>query len=93
MAGYILIGLIGGILFEILEYYYSGSIKFPQDFIGYDYYYYSFISILSVGYGDLVPASPAAKSLTIVLSTIGQFYMAIGIALFVGKYLSQKNNK
>jgi len=91
MAGYILIGLIGGTLFEMMEYNYADSFRLPKHQNGYDFYYYSFISLITVGYGDIVPQSPQAKSLTIILGIIGQFYMAIGVALFVGKHLNEKN--
>jgi len=89
IAGYFLLGFIGGILFEIMNYYQPGKIMYTQHYSGFDFYYFSFISLVTVGYGDIVPVSPAAKSLTIILSLVGQFYLTIGIALFVGKHLYQ----
>jgi len=87
MAGYIVIGLVGGTLFEFMEYSEANSIRFVEEQYGYDYYYYSFISLITIGYGDITPSSPQAKSLSILLGIIGQFYMAIGVALFVGRHL------
>lgn len=91
VAGYIVIGLIGGTLFELMEYRDTNSIRFEDEHYGYDYYYYSFISLITIGYGDIIPQSSQAKSLTILLGIIGQFYMAIGVALFVGRYLNERN--
>jgi len=91
IAGYFLLGFIGGILFEIMNYYQPGRIMHTQHYSGFDFYYFSFISLVTVGYGDIVPVSPAAKSLTIILSLVGQFYLTIGIALFVGKHLYQSS--
>lgn len=52
---------------------------------------FSFISITTVGYGDITPMTPPAQSLTMVLNIIGQFYLAIVIAVFVGKYINEKS--
>jgi len=87
MAGYILIGIIGGVLFELLDYNYPDSVTISEGAGAYDYYYYSFISMVTIGFGDIIPLTSAAKSLTILIGVIGQFYMAIGIAFFVGKHL------
>lgn len=51
--------------------------------------YFSFISFTSTGYGDYLPLTPAAKSLSILISITGQLYIAIIIAMIVGKYLSK----
>ena len=91
MAGFILLGLVGGVSFEILESSRPGSILLSSESSGYDFYYYSFISLITVGYGDVVPLGGVAKSLSILISLTGQFYMTIGIALFVGKYLFHSN--
>ncbi|MFT5166993.1 MAG: voltage-gated potassium channel [Saprospiraceae bacterium] len=92
MAGYLLIGIIGGVLFEMLDFFYAGSVNVAEGSGGYDFYYYSFISVVTVGFGDITPVSAAAKSLTIFLSVAGQFYMAVGVSLFIGKYLNTKTN-
>ena len=89
MAGYILIGIIGGVLFELLDFFHPDTVNISEGSGAYDYYYFSFISIITIGFGDITPLSAASKSLTIFLSIIGQFYMAIGIALFVGKHLGR----
>lgn len=90
VSGFILIGIIGGTLFELLHYYVEGSILLSPESGGYDFYYYSFISLMTVGYGDIVPLTGAAKSLTILIGLTGQLYLAIGIAIFVGKHLNSK---
>ena len=89
MAGYILLGLLGGATFEIMECHHPDSIRLSETYQSYDFYYYSFISLVTVGFGDITPVSSAAKSLTIFLSIAGQLYMAVGIASFVGKSMSR----
>ncbi|MFW5706197.1 MAG: ion channel [Bacteroidota bacterium] len=40
----------------------------------------------TVGYGDIVPGTPIARSLATFISISGQLYIAIIIALLVGKF-------
>lgn len=54
----------------------------------FDYAYFSFVSLLTVGYGDIMPTTPSAKSLITLISLVGQLYMAVGIASFVGKFMN-----
>ena len=89
ISGYVILGIIGGVLFEILEYHMSESIAVGTDISGYSFYYFSFVSLTTVGYGDITPLTPQAQSLAVVLSIIGQFYLTLGVAIFVGKYLNQ----
>jgi hypothetical protein len=43
----------------------------------------------TMGYGDIVPVEPTARTLTIFFSVAGQLYLAMIVALLIGKYLSQ----
>lgn len=90
ISGFIFIGLIGGIIFEIIGYFdqeaFSGIIGGES----FGYTYFSFSSITTVGFGDIVPVSSVARSLTIFMSILGQFYLTVVVALFVGRYLSEQ---
>ena len=90
LLGFIYLGIMGGIIFEFTHLLDPSSFKFPQNFSDYSFYYFSFISITTVGYGDITPLTASAQSLTLVLNIIGQFYLAIVIAVFVGKYINEK---
>ncbi|MEJ2104150.1 MAG: ion channel [Ignavibacteriaceae bacterium] len=57
------------------------------------YFYYGFVTLTTLRYGDLVPLTPAARSLSIFTGITGQMYAAITIALLVSKYLSQRSEK
>jgi hypothetical protein len=45
--------------------------------------YFSFVTLTTVGYGDLTPLAHAAKSLVIIEALIGQLYPAIVLARLV----------
>ncbi|NAS31926.1 hypothetical protein GTQ40_13145 [Flavobacteriaceae bacterium R38] len=90
ILGFIYLGIIGGIFFEILYFLNPESFISRGSLSSYIFYYFSFISITTVGYGDVTPFTPQAQSVTILLNIVGQFYLAIVIAVFVGKYINSK---
>ena len=49
-----------------------------------DHLYFSFITITTVGYGDLAPAGDLARSLSILEALIGQLYLVTVVAVIVG---------
>jgi voltage-gated potassium channel len=57
-----------------------------------NYVYFGFVTLSTLGYGDVVPLTPAARSLSIFISITGQMYIAIIIATLVSKYLGQRNS-
>ncbi len=94
---YLLIGLVGGFLFVLVDvsysYFANGGHALNFNAIAnpsfQDYIYFSFITLTTLGYGDITPIIPIAKSLTIALSLTGQLYLTILVAMLVGKFLSQ----
>ena len=55
-------------------------------------FYHSLVNFASLGYGDIVPVSPASRSFTLLISISGQFYMTLLVALLVGKFLGTKRD-
>jgi len=53
--------------------------------------YFSFITLTTVGYGDVHPIHPAARSLPVAEALVGQFYIAILIASLVGMALQGRS--
>jgi len=91
ISGYLIIGVLGGLLFSILEHSFPNSFKsMPENLEIYELLYFSFITLTSVGFGDISPNTNAAKSLTLLLAIAGQLYLTILIAILVGKYLSKR---
>ena len=87
---YLLFGIIGSVLFRVVyandpnSFNYAGeTLRETADFL-----YFSFVTITTLGYGDITPNDSIAKSLSIFLSVTGQLYLAMIIAMLVGKYLS-----
>lgn len=51
-----------------------------------EYIYYSFNAFTTVTYGDALPRSSLAKSLSMAIGFTGQMYVVLIIAMLVGKY-------
>lgn len=53
--------------------------------------YFSFVTLATLGYGDILPMKPYTRSLAVWIAVSGQLYIAIIIALLVGKFASSYN--
>lgn len=53
--------------------------------------YFSFITLLTIGYGDILPNSLPAQKTAVLLGLAGQFYLTVVIAMIVGKYLKERD--
>jgi voltage-gated potassium channel len=54
--------------------------------------YYTFVTMTTLGYGDISPVGPLARALAYMAAVAGQFYIAILVGLMVGGYISQKQS-
>ena len=57
-----------------------------------DNIYYTFMTFTTTGYGDIVPTHPVSKSLAALISVSGQLYVAVIIAMLIGKYASSEKS-
>jgi uncharacterized membrane protein len=48
--------------------------------------YFSFVTIATLGYGDIVPRLPVSRILSILEAAVGQFYMAVVVAWLVSAH-------
>jgi len=89
---YLLIGLTASILFIILDLLVPES--FPQIDFGPGsfsaFIYFGFVTLTTLGYGDITPAVPLARSLATFTTLIGQLYLVIIMAFIIGKFLNTK---
>ena len=51
--------------------------------------YFSMITLSTVGYGDILPASDQARMLAMVEAVVGQFFVAVVVAMFISMYTTQ----
>jgi hypothetical protein len=96
IVGYLLIGVMWALAFLLLEELQPNSFRIPEEHVGeprYLFYYYSFVTLTTLGYGDVTPLTAQASSLCLLEALIGQLYLTVLIAMLVGVYISQSLEK
>jgi hypothetical protein len=87
VCGYIMVGLSFAIVYEILESRYPGAFVLvsPENYAQTgELLYFSFVTQTTLGFGEITPVMPLARSLTIAQAVFGQFYVAIIVARLIG---------
>ncbi|MCB2185948.1 MAG: hypothetical protein KQJ78_05985 [Deltaproteobacteria bacterium] len=78
VSTYLLLALAWGLLFSLLDHF------SPEAFLGEptsaDFIYFSFVTLTTLGYGDIVPVSPEARALAMVEAVNGVLYTGVFIA-------------
>ena len=87
---YLLLGIAGALLFRMIYSSDHDAYNPPGEILNSqaDFIYYSFVTMTTLGYGDITPNDSLARSLSIFFSVAGQLYLTMIIAMLVGKYLS-----
>ena len=94
IAVYLMIGVLWAVIFEILI-----LVLGPDSMTGLafndrrvpvfsDLIYFSFTTLTTLGYGDIVPTHPVVKSAAITEAVIGQVFLVVAIARVVGMYVA-----
>jgi len=93
-CGFMLIGMIASLIYTFLHLTDPGSFSNvkPQMEGASDLFYFSFITLLTIGYGDIAPLTEEARSTTVFFGLIGQFYQVVIMAVLIGKFLSKTEN-
>lgn len=94
-AGYIHLGLTGGQLATALEVLQPGSFSLGQMLPGEELVerlsYFSFVTLGSLGYGDVLPNTAVAESFTVLLSLSATLYVTLMIGLLLSRYIASDN--
>jgi hypothetical protein len=54
--------------------------------------YYAFITLMTIGYGDMAPLTPIAQKAAMLIGLTGQFYLVILTAVVVEKYMGDRKD-
>ena len=96
IIGSICVYLLVGINWAFL--YYFADVMQPDSFKGlavtniemrlFELTYYSYVTLSTLGYGDITPVQPIVQTLAFLEALFGQFYIAILVAILVGTHIS-----
>lgn len=90
---YLMIGLAWAMIYVLVQLVAPGSFTLGNgEALGDDFERligFSFVTLTTLGYGNVVPTTPQADAITTLEALIGQFYMAIIVARLVAMHLTK----
>jgi voltage-gated potassium channel len=100
ICGYLFLGLGWAVLYSLLEHVQPGSFTLsealassgkesrpPGDILT----YYSLVTLTTVGYGDVVPATPISRTCAWMEASSGQFYVAVVVAGLISMLVTKRS--
>ncbi len=93
LAGYLMIGVILSFFFIMIIAFSPDSLKIASGDAGFtSIVYYSLVTMTTIGYGDIVPIHLLARIVSVFGAIASQFYLAVVVAILVGKLMNKKSN-
>jgi uncharacterized membrane protein len=89
---YILLGVCWAHVYTLLEWIdpRSFALDIHQSDSASYFIYFSFVTLASLGYGDITPKTELAQRLAIIEAVMGQFYGSVVVAYLVSVYIGQQ---
>ncbi len=93
---YLLLGMIWStlhiVLWGVAPGAYDVSREIPLRSAETEFIYFSFVTLTTLGYGDVVPVSPLARMLAWTEALVGQLFLAVTIARLVGLHVAHRHS-
>lgn len=95
VSAYLMLGVLWGFAFILVDRLSPASFVFAlpaeagQQLKGFTAIYFSYITLCTIGYGDIVPVSGPARMLAMMEGMTGLLYMAVFVARLVSLYSSR----
>jgi hypothetical protein len=91
LSAYLLAGIYFGLLYWLLEQIIPGAFTFTGEFSQTSAIYFSFVTLATLGYGDIAPRENVTRGLAIVEGVGGQLFLAVLVARLVSLYSKPEN--
>ena len=92
MLVYFLLAQLWAMVYTILDRVDRASFSLPGgqgDFLLFEYY--SFVTLTTLGFGDITPLTKIAKSFSVLEAVVGQLYLVVVVAWFVGMLVARRS--
>ena len=86
LSAYLLAGIFFGLFYWVLEQINPGTFAITGEFSRMSAFYFSFVTLATLGYGDIVPRTDVARGLAILEGVGGQLFLAVMVARLVSLY-------
>lgn len=96
LSAYLLAGIFCGVLYYAIEAAWPGSFVIAgtaPKFSLQTAIYFSFVTLATLGYGDIVPRTEVARGVAIVEAVAGQLYLAVLVARLVSLYTHRRSRE
>jgi hypothetical protein len=96
-AGYVHLGLTAGLMATVLQLidpdsFNLGAMALHEELMA-RLSYFSFVTLGSLGYGDVVPASPVGESFAVLLSISSTLYLSLLIGLLLSRFIASQERE
>ena len=93
LSAYLLAGVFLGLLYWVLQQVWPSTfVTATGEFSRTSAVYFSFVTLATLGYGDIVPRSDLARGLAVVEGIGGQLFLAVLVARLVSSYVREKDH-
>ncbi len=94
-AIYLLLGFAFATAYQLLHVLHPGAFRIPEDTGASKdtFLYFSFVTLTTMGYGDITPVTGTARMLSVLEAIIGQIYLVVSVSRLVGLYVAQRTER
>jgi hypothetical protein len=90
LSAYLLAGLFFGLSYWVLEQVVPGTFPVSGGLTRSSAQYFSFVTLATLGYGDIAPAGEIGRGLAVIEGVGGQLFLAVMVARLVSVYAARK---
>lgn len=86
---YLLLGTLWSIFYAFIEFGIPDAFRYPgaqATNLTAEFLYYSFVTLTTLGYGDITPVHPVARTFSYLEAVAGQLFLAVLVAALVGRF-------
>jgi len=99
ICGYLMIGFVWSFFYSLIYTVYPAAFTLPEakmmlfDSNFQRFVYYSYVTLTTLGYGDIAPLMNIAKTFAWLEAIVGQVYLTVWIAQLVGLHITQRTKQ